>query len=185
MNITKIILIAVALAMDAFAVSISVGMSLRSVDNHQRFRLSWHFGLFQALMPVVGWFAGNSIYNLIERYDHWIAFGLLTLIGIHMIQDVFHETRKDFVKDPTKGISLVLLSVATSIDALAVGFSISMLNVSIVLPAIIIGFIASSFTLLGLQIGVKIGEKVNLNRYAQSIGGIILIIIGLNILYKS
>jgi putative Mn2+ efflux pump MntP len=181
----NIFAIAVALAMDAFAVSIVTGVNLKNVSYRQTFRLSWHFGLFQAMMPVIGWFAGLSVRVHIERYDHWIAFGLLAFVGIHMIKEAFDpdksEKRK---KDHTKGLTLVILSIATSIDALAVGFSLSLLGVSIWTPAITIGIVAGIFTIIGLQIGEKIGAARQLSRYAETIGGSVLIVIGLNILHE-
>lgn len=185
MKFINIFAIAVALAMDAFAVSIVTGVNLKNVSYRQTFRLSWHFGLFQAMMPVIGWFAGLSVRVHIERYDHWIAFGLLAFVGIHMIKEAFDpdksEKRK---KDHTKGLTLVILSIATSIDALAVGFSLSLLGVSIWTPAIIIGIVAGIFTIIGLQIGEKIGAARQLSRYAETIGGSVLIVIGLNILHE-
>jgi putative Mn2+ efflux pump MntP len=177
--------IAVALAMDAFAVAIVTGLSLKDVSLRQTFRLSWHFGLFQALMPIIGWIVGISIRIYIEKYDHWIAFGLLAFVGINMIREAFsHDEDEEQKKDPTKGMMLVMLSVATSIDALAVGLSLSMINISIWTPALIIGIVAGMFTIIGLQIGKKIGSAVRLSLYAGTIGGIILFAIGLNILHE-
>ena len=176
--------IAVALAMDAFAVSIATGVSLKDVSFRQTFRLSWHFGLFQALMPIIGWRAGLSIHTRIESYDHWVAFGLLSFVGINMIRKTFqHDKCEGQKKDPTKGMTLVMLSVATSIDALAVGLSISMLNVSIWTPALIIGIVAGIFTIIGLQIGKRLGSVARLSLYAETIGGIVLLAIGLNVLH--
>lgn len=183
MDIVNISAIAVALAMDAFAVSIAAGVTLKNVSFRQTFRLSWHFGLFQALMPVVGWSAGSTVRVYIEAYDHWIAFGLLSFIGIKMIREAFkNDGDIEEKKDPTKGMTLVILSVATSIDALAVGLSISMLNVAIWTPACIIGIVAGSFTIAGLQIGRRVGSAAKLGLYAEVIGGMVLIIIGFNIL---
>ncbi|MFC1567213.1 manganese efflux pump MntP family protein [Thermodesulfobacteriota bacterium] len=185
MQLVNISAIAIALAMDAFAVSIVAGVNLKDVSFRQTFRLSWHFGFFQALMPVIGWSAGLSIRAYIEAYDHWIAFILLTLVGIKMIREAFqHEKEEKPPKDPTKGMTLVMLSVATSVDALAVGFSISMLNVSIWLPAVIIGIVAGMFTIIGLQIGKRIGSAARLGLYAEITGGIVLFAIGLKILHE-
>ncbi|MBW2604419.1 MAG: manganese efflux pump [Deltaproteobacteria bacterium] len=171
--------------MDAFAVSIATGVNLKTVNFRQMFRLSWHFGLFQALMPIIGWSAGTSIRVYIERYDHWVAFGLLTFVGIGMIKEAFvSDKNKKPIKDQTRGWTLVMLSVATSIDALAVGFSISLLNVSIWIPALIIGIVAGVFSVVGLQIGQRIGSAKQLGIYAETIGGVVLIAIGLNILYE-
>lgn len=185
MQFVNILAIAVALAMDAFAVAVATGVSLQQVSVRQTFRLSWHFGLFQALMPVIGWSAGLSIRAFIEQYDHWVAFGLLTFVGGHMIKEAFQAEEKETQKkDPTKGLSLIMLSVATSIDALAVGFSMSMLKISIVSPALIIGVIALLFTITGLHIGKTIGSSSHLSQYAEVTGGIVLFIIGLKILYE-
>ena len=184
MEFIKILAIAVALAMDAFAVSIATGVTLKNVDSRQMFRLSWHFGLFQALMPIIGWSAGLSIRSYIEHFDHWIAFGLLAFVGVHMIKDAFQDGKVERpIKDYTKGITLVMLSVATSIDALAVGFGLSLLKISIWMPALIIGIVAGTFTLIGMRIGERIGGAKRLSLYAETIGGVVLISIGLNILY--
>ncbi len=185
MHFVNISAIAVALAMDAFAVSIATGVSLKNVSFRQTFRLSWHFGLFQALMPIIGWRAGLSIHTRIESYDHWVAFSLLSFVGINMIRKTFqHDKYEGQKKDPTKGMTLVMLSVATSIDALAVGLSISMLNVSIWTPALVIGIVAGIFTIIGLQIGKRIGSVMRLSLYIEAIGGIVLLAIGLNILHE-
>jgi len=185
LSLFSIILIAAALAMDAFAVAIAAGVTLKTLDFRQRFRLSWHFGLFQALMPIAGWLAGSTVNRYIESVDHWIAFGLLAYVSFHMIKDFFaqdEEQRK--VKDPTKGMMMVMLSVSTSIDALAVGLSMSMLQVEIIFPAVIIGITASAFTLLGMELGSKIGRFDKLRPFALLAGGIILLLIGFNILYE-
>lgn len=185
MEFINIFAVAVALAMDAFAVSIATGINLKTVSFRQTFRLSWHFGLFQFMMPVIGWRAGASIRAYIEQYDHWVAFGLLTFVGINMIKEAFGNDRcTEPIKDQTRGWTLVILSVATSIDALAVGFSISLLHVSIWTPAVIIGIVAGLFSILGLQIGERIGSARRLSLYSETIGGIVLIAIGCNILYE-
>ncbi len=185
MQLVNISAIAVALAMDAFAVAIVAGVNLKDVTFRQTFRLAWHFGFFQAFMPVIGWAAGVSVRTYIERYDHWIAFGLLTFVGIKMIREAFqHEKEETPQKDPTKGMTLVVLSIATSVDALAVGFSISMLNIPIWTPAAIIGIVAGLFTILGLHIGKRIGAAVRLGLYAEIVGAMVLFAIGLNILHE-
>lgn len=171
--------------MDAFAISIATGINLKTVSFRQRFRLSWHFGLFQALMPVIGWSAGLSIRRYIEHYDHWFAFGLLVFVGAHMIKEAFQDGKSEKpIKDYTKGMTLVMLSVATSIDALAVGFSLSLLQISVWMPALIIGIVAGTFTLIGMRIGERIGSAKRLSLYAETIGGVVLIAIGFNVLYE-
>ena len=175
--------LAVALAMDAFAVSIASGVSLRTVSARQTFRLARHFGLFQAMMPVIGWSAGFTIRSRIEAYDHWVAFALLVFVAQGMLRSAFKEESVDAdAKDPTKGMTMVMLSVATSIDALAVGLSLSMINVSIWTPALIIGLVAGVFTTVGMHLGKMIGNMAQLSRWAEMTGGIVLLAIGVNIL---
>jgi putative Mn2+ efflux pump MntP len=174
---------AVALAMDAFAVSVAAGVYLKNISPRQFFRLSFHFGLFQAMMPVIGWSAGFSVRALIEKVDHWIAFFLLLAVGISMIREAVSEKEEARpAKDPTKGKSLIILSVATSVDALAVGFSLSILNASILAPSIVIGLTALSFTVLGLYIGSKAVNISWLKRYAEILGALVLFAIGLSIM---
>jgi putative Mn2+ efflux pump MntP len=183
MKLINIISIAVALSMDAFAVSIASGAKLKKVSTRQTFRLSWHFGLFQAMMPVIGWSAGLSVRTLIESYDHWVAFGLLAFVGIHMIREALRSRIPDETeKDPTKGVTLVMLSVATSIDALAIGFGLSMLNLNIWISAIIIGLVAGLVTMVGIHLGEKLCSVSLLSRCSGIVGGIILLAIGVNIL---
>jgi putative Mn2+ efflux pump MntP len=186
MHIYNILGIAVALAMDAFAVSIASGIRLKKVSFRQTFRLSWHFGFFQAIMPVMGWLMGTKIHTWIKGYDHWVAFGLLAFCGGKMLMEAFEhdEEKTTLKKDPTKGATLIMLSVATSIDAFAVGFSISVLNVSIAYPAVVIGLIAAMFTIIGLHAGKKVGMHSKISNYAESLGGVILLCIGVNILYE-
>jgi manganese efflux pump family protein len=175
--------IAVALAMDAFAVALAAGISLKRIGFRQHFRLAWHFGLFQALMPVLGWAAGLTFRDLIARYDHWVAFALLLFVAQGMLRQAFKADREErIVKDPTRGMTLVMLSLATSIDALAVGLSLSMINISIWTPALIIGLVACLFTTLGMYLGTTISRVGPLGRYADGLGAVVLIAIGLNIL---
>ena len=184
MSLFTILGIAVALAMDAFAVAIGVGISLKQVSARQTFRLSYHFGLFQAMMPVIGWWCGMAVRDFIENYAAWIAFGLLAAVGSHMIREAFKDEEEEIStqKDSTRGFTLVLLSVATSIDALVVGFSISLLKVSIVTPAIIIGVVACLFTILGLYLGKRVASFEKISKYADIIGGVVLWLIGIKIL---
>ena len=176
---------AFALAMDAFAVSIASGVSLKKVSLRQTFRLSFHFGFFQALMPVIGWSGGLTVRSLIEQYDHWIAFLLLALVGGHMIRESFHSEKDTKEKnDPTRGLTLIILSIATSIDALAVGLSLSILNISIWVPALVIGIVAAIATGVGLHIGKKVGTASHVGQYAELVGGTVLLLIGIRILYE-
>ena len=179
----ELIGIAVALAMDAFAVSVAAGVSLERVDFRRTFRLAWHFGFFQALMPVLGWLGGLTVRPLIEDYDHWLAFGLLAFVGGRMVVGAFRsEDDRSQKSDPTRGLTLVVLSVATSIDALAVGLSLAVLKISIWFPALVIGLVAAAFTTAGLHLGRTVGRAVRLSSYAEFLGGTVLLAIGLNIL---
>jgi putative Mn2+ efflux pump MntP len=183
MSTLTLIGIAIGLAMDAFAVAIGAGLTLKVVTPRRTFRLAWHFGLFQALMPIVGWLAGLTVAEYIAPVDHWIAFGLLAAIGGKMIYEALkNEDDEGGRSDPTKGWSLILLSVATSIDALAVGLSLAMLNVDIWYPAVVIGVVAAAFTIVGLQLGRRFGAL--LGRRMEVIGGLILIGIGVKILIE-
>lgn len=183
MQLFNITAIAVALAMDAFAVSIAAGVTLKQISFRQNFRLAWHFGLFQAMMPVLGWSAGLYIRAWIENYDHWVAFILLVFVAQGMLRAAFEKEKiEEKRKDPTRGITLIMLSIATSIDALAVGLSLSMLEISIWTPAIIIGLVAGAFTTVGIHLGKKIGTAKLLGRYAEIAGGCVLLLIGINIL---
>lgn len=175
--------IAVALAMDAFAVALGTGMNLATLTGRHLFRLGFHFGLFQALMPVVGWLAGLTVQKQVAAWDHWIAFALLAFVGGKMLKEAFaghEEERAD--NDPTRGLSLVLLSVATSIDALAVGFSLSMLGVSIWTPSLVIGLVAGVLTVAGMLLGRKAGDQWGPR--VEIVGGLVLIGIGLKILVE-
>jgi len=184
MDLPTIFVLAVALAMDAFAVAVASGIGLRRVGLRQTFRLSWHFGLFQAMMPVLGWAIGRTMHDLVQNFDHWLAFGLLAFIGSRMIFDAIAGREDDKSRgDPTRGLSLVMLSVGTSIDALAAGLGFSVLGLSIWLPAVIIGITALAFTALGLHLGVWIGLRIPIGKYAALLGGAVLILIGVRILF--
>jgi len=182
MHLTEMFTLALALAMDAFAVSLGLGVKMKRVSARQTFRLAWHFGFFQAGMPVVGWMAGGTVREHIAAFDHWIAFGLLFIIGAKMIKEAFEFEDKILHQDPSKGMSLVALSIATSIDALAVGFSFSVLGISIWMPIVIIGAVACALTVGGLYLGRKAVQIVRLGPTAELLGGLVLIGIGIKIL---
>lgn len=182
MPLINIIAMAIALAMDAFAVSIAAGISLKKITFRQNFRMAWHFGLFQAMMPIIGWTVGLSIRASIEAYDHWIAFALLAYVGVGMLMESFGQQKKNKKKDPTRGSTMVMLSVATSVDALAVGLSLSMIKISIWKPALLIGLVAALFTTVGMHLGKTLANATKISRLAEICGGTVLLIIGLNIL---
>ncbi len=175
--------IAIALAMDAFAVALAAGVVLERLTGRHLFRFGFHFGLFQAMMPIIGWLAGLTVQQWIEAYDHWIAFGLLAFVGGKMIYEAFQEDDEEEVaSDPTRGLTMVMLAVATSIDALAVGLTLGMLGVSIWFPAAVIGLVAGVLTVAGMMLGRKVsgiwGQRV------EVFGGLVLVGIGLKILLE-
>ncbi len=178
----ELLLTAVALAMDAFAVAVATGVCLRCVSRRQMLRMSWHFGLFQALMPILGWFLGNTVRGFVEAWAHWIAFALLAWIGAKMIREALGDKDEESACDPTCGTALIMLSVATSIDALAVGLSLSLLGVSVWWPALVIGVTALGFTALGMFLGETMSRAGRLAHFAEILGGVVLIGIGLKIL---
>ena len=173
--------IAVGLSADCFAVALGGGISNKARSWPRSTRVAISFGLFQALMPAIGWLAGRTVTQFIASYDHWVAFGLLGFVGGRMIFESFHhhESRTDG-RDITRGWLLITLSVATSIDALAVGLSFAFLDVSIVMASLIIGVTAFLITMVGFVVGRKAGELIG--RRAELVGGLILLAIGLRIL---
>ena len=181
MDLAAVLLIAFALAMDAFAVALSTGAYLVKANVRQTFRLSFHFGLFQFFMPILGWAAGRQVVRFIAEYDHWIAFALLGIIGGRMLVASFEKDGNRVRADITRGFSLVLLSVATSIDALAVGLSLAVIETPIVVPSFIIGVVAALMTIVGLRLGERLSGAVG--RRMEFVGGLILIFIGAKILF--
>ncbi len=176
----NIVAIAIGLAMDAFAVAIAAGLTIERLTGRHIFRIAFHFGLFQCMMPIIGWFCGRTIAGYVQAYDHWVAFGLLGAIGGKMLWDAIFGDDDKFGKDPSRSWTLVMLSVATSIDALAVGLSMACLGVSIWLPSIIIGLVAGGMSLVGIRLGSRLGNRTRL--WAECFGGIVLIGIGVRIL---
>jgi putative Mn2+ efflux pump MntP len=168
--------------MDAFAVAIATGIALGRVSGRQTFRLAFHFGLFQFLMPVIGYLAGMTVEGYIKGYDPWVAFVLLGYIGGKMIYEGGWGDREEGNggKDPTRGMSLIVLSVATSIDALAVGISLGVLrNEGIVYPGVVIGLVACTFTAAGLHLGKRLGAVFG--KRMEVVGGLVLVAIGVKI----
>ena len=174
--------VAIALAMDAFAVAAAVAAAIHHLTGRHIFRLSWHFGLFQFLMPLIGWSVGEGLLVVIKDIAPWVAFGLLCFLGLKMIWEARHPETRSQHYDPTKGWSLVGLSIATSIDALAVGISLALVKISIVRAAIIIGLVAFCLTYIGTQIGDRAGAWVG--QWAERFGGVVLIAIAFNILLQ-
>jgi putative Mn2+ efflux pump MntP len=182
MDIISIIFIAFGLAMDAFAVSITSGLMIKHLRINNALKIAIFFGSFQAIMPLIGWSAGLSFRCFISGVDHWIVFGLLSIIGCKMIYESSKMGSNEKKIDPLNLYVLFILSIATSIDSLAVGLSLSFLNVPIALPAIIIGVVTFLLSLLGVYLGNRIGHFFE--RKIELIGGLILIGIGIKILIE-
>lgn len=182
MDAITLVGLALALAMDAFAVALSTGVILKKLTGRHLFRLGFHFGLFQALMPIIGWLVGLTIMKQVAAWDHWIAFGLLLFVGARMITEALKDEESPEERDPTRGLTMVMLSIATSIDALAVGFSLSVIGVSIWFPALIIGLVAGALTVAGMLLGDRIGQRWGAR--VEILGGLILIGIGTKILLE-
>ena len=179
MDLVTIVFIAIALAMDAFAVSIVSGITIQRLRLKHVLRIALFFGIFQGVMPLIGWAAGHGFHDMMKDVDHWIAFGLLSFIGIKMI----HESRtmeEDVCRDSCTTSNLFILAFATSIDAFGVGLSLSIIDSTIFLPAAIIAVVTFSLSFVGVYIGDVFGHMFE--RKIEILGGSILILIGLSIL---
>jgi len=182
MEIYFLILIAVGLSIDSFAVSVSCGLILNEITFKKALRIAFSLAIFQAIMPLIGWKIGKEIAFLIEGFDHWVAFGLLFAIGVKMLVDSFKNDEPDKKMNPLKFKVLMGLSLATSIDALIVGISFSVTEINLLLTAGIIGFTTGVFSMLGILFGKKTGLRFG--KKMEILGGIILIFIGLKILIE-
>jgi putative Mn2+ efflux pump MntP len=182
MSLFEILAIAIGLAMDAFAVSLGAGATAYAHSARARFRLSFHFGLFQGLMPITGWFLGITVAPHIASLDHWVAFALLAIVGVRMFRESFSDGETGFGRDPSRGATLVMLSVATSIDALAVGLSLAMLEVGIWYASATIGIVTGLLSLLAIRLGNRLGRRFG--KRMEATGGVILIAIGVRILLQ-
>jgi len=180
MSTIEIVFLALALSIDAFAVSLSAAATGRAQGVRATFRLAFHFGLFQFLMPVLGWSAGHTLEPLIAAYDHWITFGLLGLIGIRMIRASLGKIQEEGPDDPSRGLTLLALSIATSIDALAVGLSLAILRTDIWWPSFVIGIVTGTVCLIAIRLGRRLNGAIG--RRAEFVGGVILIVIAIRIL---
>jgi putative Mn2+ efflux pump MntP len=167
--------------MDAFAVAVAAGIAIKPLTKRHVWRMASHFGFFQALMPVVGWGIGSAVHRHIAVVDHWVAFALLSFVGGRMIAEAVRKKEEEVPKDPTKGWGMLLLSIATSIDALAVGLSLAMIGSTIVVPALVIGCVTFSITAVGVVLGRKIGSLWG--KRVEILGGVVLIAIGIRIVW--
>jgi putative Mn2+ efflux pump MntP len=182
MSFISIFLIALALSMDAFSVAMAISAAGRGHSSIAVIRLATAFGVFQFVMPILGWLLGKTVVSYIVNYDHWIALGLLLIVGLRMIKEYFDKDEKERTKDPTKGWSLLVLSIATSIDALAVGVSFAFFDVNIYYASAVIGIVCFIITALGMIFGKALSRI--LGKKAVLLGGIVLIAIGIKIVVE-
>lgn len=181
MGIVEIILLSIGLGMDAFAVAICKGITMKKMNWKKAFIIGLYFGGFQALMPILGYSLGTIFGNAIINLDHWVAFILLGIIGGNMIKDSFSKECDDFDDDISFKI-MIILAIATSIDALAIGITFAFLKVNLILAISIIGIITFILSIIGTKVGNKFGNKYE--KKAELIGGIILILLGTKILLE-
>ena len=180
MGFIEILVIGIGLAMDAFAVSICKGLSMKKLSLKKMVIIAGYFGFFQAIMPVIGFLGGKGFEEFVVSIDHWIAFALLLIIGINMIRDVFEEEEE--ANDDIGVKTMAILAIATSIDALAVGVTFAFLHINIWTSAIVIGVVTFIMSVIGVIIGNKFGNKFE--KHAKFFGGTILILIGIKILIE-
>jgi manganese efflux pump family protein len=181
MSFLEILLIAVGLAMDAFAVALTAGTTGHGQRMRPALRISFHFGLFQFLMPVIGWYLGTRLEQHVAGYGRRVAFGLLALVGAHMLYESFQREPDELPGDPTRGLRLVTLCVATSLDALAVGLSLAMIGQRIWYPSAVIGVVTAVLSLLGIHLGNRL--RGAFGKRMEQIGAVILIAIGAKLLF--
>ena len=181
MSAVELLLLSIGLAMDAFAVSVCKGISMKKMNWKKAIIIGLYFGGFQALMPTIGYFLGSAFQSLITSIDHWIAFILLGIIGGGMIKEAF-EDDKENVNDDVGFKTMIILAIATSIDALAVGITFAFLNANLILAVSLIGIITVVISVIGTKIGNRFGDKYE--RKAEMVGGIILIFLGIKILLE-
>ena len=181
MGFLELFLLAVGLSMDAFAVALCKGLCMQRLDKRQATLIATFFGGFQALMPVIGWFLGTQFERYITSIDHWIAFVLLAIIGINMLKEAFSKEEEEVdctIKQDIK--DLLLLAIATSIDALAVGITFAFLQVKVLPAVLLIGCTTFVLSFIGVWAGNRFGLKYQ--KKAQMAGGAVLILMGLKIL---
>lgn len=182
MDAITILFIAFGLAMDAFAVAIASGIATKRMTVNNVLKIAASFGAFQMLMPMIGWLAGLSLADVISGFDHWVAFALLGIIGCKMVYESLRLGPGDEAANPLNAYTLLVLSIATSIDALAVGVSFAFLTVSIAAPVVVIGAVTFAMSFAGVYIGGRFGHFFE--RKIQVLGGLVLIGIGIKILLE-
>lgn len=181
MGILEIILLGIGLAMDAFAVSICKGLSMKRMNWKNAIIIVFYFGAFQAIMPAIGYFLGTTFESFVTAVDHWIAFILLSFIGGNMIKESF-DNEDEKKNDRVDFKTMVVLAIATSIDALAVGITFAFFDVNVIFAVSVIGVITFFISLLGVKVGNKFGDKYQ--NKAELMGGILLVLLGIKILVE-
>lgn len=181
MGFVELLLLSVGLGMDAFAVSVCKGISMKKMNWKKVCIIGLYFSGFQALMPVLGYFLGSTFESVISNLDHWIAFGLLAIIGGNMIKDAFSKECDSF-DDDVRFKAMIVLAIATSIDALAVGITFAFLKVNLILAISMIGVITFILAIVGTKVGNRFGDKYE--KKAEFVGGVILILLGIKILLE-
>lgn len=178
---TTILFLAIGLAMDAFAVSLGIGTCCQVPNLRGKLRLTAHFGIFQAGMTALGWVVGETVVNYVKDYDHWVAAILLGYVGFNLIRSGLTADGKAFEEDPSTGKTMVLLSIATSIDAFAVGLSIVMMQIPVLASVVAIGVVAFLLSMVGISAGARLGKTFG--KKMEVVGGIILVLIGIRVLF--
>lgn len=181
MSFLEILLISIGLAMDAFAVSVCKGLAMTKMNWKKAIIIGLYFGIFQAIMPIIGYYLGESFQGLVTSIDHWIIFGLLAFIGGNMIKEALDKEKQE-VNDNINIKTMTILAIATSIDALAVGITLAFLEINLTLAVSLIGIITFTLSVIGVKIGNKFGAKYE--KKAEFMGGVILILIGVKILIE-
>lgn len=181
MEVLEVVLIAIGLAMDAFAVSICKGLAMKKMCWKKAVIIGLYFGIFQGLMPVIGYFLGSTFESLVTKIDHWIAFVLLVFIGLNMLKEALGKDSEN-CSDCVDFKTMSILAIATSIDALAVGITFAFLQTNILIAALTIGVITFAVCVIGVKIGNKFGDKYE--KKAEIVGGLILILMGIKILLE-
>ena len=181
MGIIELILLSIGLGMDAFAVSICKGISMKKMDWKKACIIGLYFGGFQAIMPIIGYFLGSTFESFITSFDHWVAFILLAVIGGNMIKETFSKENENINGD-VGFKTMIILAIATSIDALAVGITFAFFNVNLLLAITLIGIITFALSVIVTKIGNRFGDKYENN--AEFLGGVILILLGIKILLE-
>ncbi|MFA8436390.1 MAG: manganese efflux pump MntP family protein [Marinifilaceae bacterium] len=178
----SILLIALGLSVDSFAASVSSGLAIKRIQFLQAVKIAFFLAVFQAGMPLIGWYAGLGLKDIIKEYDHWIAFGLLSALGAKMIWESINGKDEENNFNPLKLMVLIGISIATSIDALVIGVSFALLDLAIIIPILAIGIVTFIASMLGMLLGKKLGDKFS--QKFEILGGIVLIGIGLRILIE-